>query len=401
MSGKRKDKRGRLLREGETQSSDGRYRYSYVENGVRKQCYSWKLVKTDSLPKGKRDCVPLRDQEEAIRKAALFYSKYTPVGLTVYDLVKWHYETKKGIKKTTRAGYKTVCRMLEHDSFGSRKIETIKSLEAKRWLAKLQTEDGKSYHSIHTIRGVMRSAFKEASLNEWIPKNPFDDFSLKDAIEKDFTRREALSEEDEKRFMDFIQQDKHFCKYYDGIFILLNTGLRISEFCGLTLNDIDMDKREISINHQLMRVGVNVYCENSAKTHSGNRIIPMEDEVYECFKRIIDNRKKPRKEPVIDGYKGFLFLDKDGNPCLAMHWEHYFQHIVQKYNNHYKDPLPKITPHIMRHTYCTRRALGGMNPKILQYLMGHTRIDITLGYYTTARLNDAKMELKRLKTCNF
>ena len=123
----------------------------------------------------------------------------------------------------------------------------------------------------------------------------------------------------------------------------------------------------------------------------------MEDDVYKSFERIIANRKKPKKEPVIDGYSGFLFLDKDDNPTVALHWEHYFQFIRQKHDKHYVDSLPTITPHVLRHTYCTRKALSGMNVKTLQYLMGHSNIEITLGYYTHVHFDDAKAELERLK----
>ena len=105
------------------------------------------------------------------------------------------------------------------------------------------------------------------------------------------------------------------------MFILFKTGLRISEFCGLTLSDIDFEEKQISVNHQLQRTRGMKYIIEDTKTSSGTRIIPMTEEVYECFKRIVENRKKPKKEPVIDGYKGFLFLDKKDMPEVALHWE--------------------------------------------------------------------------------
>ena len=67
------------------------------------------------------------------------------------------------------------------------------------------------------------------------------------------------------------------------------------------------------------------YVIEDTKTSSGTRIIPMTEEVYECFKRIVEKRKKPKKEPVIDGYKGFLFLDKKDMPEVALHWEKHFE----------------------------------------------------------------------------
>lgn len=66
---KRADKKGRRLFNGESQRPDGRYAYKYVDvNGEPKFIYSWKLVATDTIPKGKRDCIPLREQIKAIKR---------------------------------------------------------------------------------------------------------------------------------------------------------------------------------------------------------------------------------------------------------------------------------------------------------------------------------------------
>ena len=100
---------------------------------------------------------------------------------------------------------------------------------------------------------------------------------------------------------------------------------------------------------------------------------------------------------MIDGYAGFLFYDKDNNPLVAMHWEHRFNHMVQRYNDIYRIQIPNITPHICRHTYCSNMAKSGMNPKTLQYLMGHSDIGVTMNTYTHLGLDDAKDEMIRLE----
>ena len=122
----------------------------------------------------------------------------------------------------------------------------------------------------------------------------------------------------------------------------------------------------------------------------------MTSEVYECFKIILEQRKKYKVELVIDGYRGFLFLDKNKMPLVALHWEKYFQHAVEKYNSIYKAQLPKITPHVCRHTYCSNQARAGMNPKTLQYLMGHSDIGVTLNTYTHIKYDDAKDEVLKM-----
>ena len=99
----------------------------------------------------------------------------------------------------------------------------------------------------------------------------------------------------------------------------------------------------------------------------------------------------------IDGYSGFLFYDDNGRPLVAMHWQHRFNHMVGRYNDIYRVQMPNITPHVCRHTYCSNMAKSGMNPKTLQYLMGHSDIGVTLNTYTHLGLEDAEDELKRLE----
>ena len=135
------------------------------------------------------------------------------------------------------------------------------------------------------------------------------------------------------------------------------------------------------------------YIIEDTKTACGVRIIPMTPEVKECFERIISSRSKPKVDPMIGGRCVFLFLDKNEMPMVALHWEKYFQHVVEKYNRIYRVQLPKITPHVCRHTYCSNMAKAGMNPKTLQYLMGHSDIGVTLNTYTHFKFEDAQAEV--------
>jgi len=82
---------------------------------------------------------------------------------------------------------------------------------------------------------------------------------------------------------------------------------------------------------------------------------------------------------------------------VALHWEKYFQHICEKYNKIYKVQMPKVTPHVCRHTYCSHNASAGMNPKTLQYLMGHSDISVTMNVYTHISFDNAEEELKRME----
>lgn len=397
MSGNRKDKKGRILRIGECQRNDGKYQYEYTDLYGKRHClYSWKLVATDPMPSDKRTDISLREKERAIRRD--IEDGFIPNGgnLTVLELTKKYIMTKRGVRESTRSGYKTVIHLLENDTFGSNRIDKVKQSDAKVWLIKLQENDGKNYSSIHTIRGVLKPAFQMAVEDDLLRKNPFN-FTLTSVVVNDSVTREAITLDQKKKFLEFVKNDSHFCKYYDGIYILFYTGMRISEFTGLTINDIDLQNRTIDINHQLLRTSNMKYIVETPKTAAGIRTIPMTEEVYKCFKRIIENRKKPKIEPMIDGKAGFLYLDKNDMPMVALHWEKYFQHIVEKYNKTYKVQMPKVTPHVCRHTYCSHNASAGMNPKHLQYLMGHSDISVTLNTYTHIDFDSVKKEVKSLE----
>ena len=395
MSEKRRDNRGRILHNGEIQEENGRYRFKYIDAlGQAKYVRSWRLDHNDPTPAGKKRELSLREMERQI--SADLIDQIVPEGgrLTVSDLVEKYVSLKRGVRPSTEAGYNTVINLLKKDPFGSKRIDKVKVIDAQTWLVKLQA-DGRGYSSIHTIRGVLRPAFQLAVDNDYLRKNPFA-FALSSVIYNDSVTREALSRENERKFLKFVKEDDHFSKYYDGIFILFNTGLRISEFVGLTFKDIDFENMRIDVNHQLQRnngIGYNI---RDTKTESGGRFVPMTKEVAESFKRIIENRKKPKAEPMIDGYSGFLFLDKDEHPMVAMHWAKYIQHICEKYNSIYKVQMPKVTPHVCRHTFCSRMATAGMNPKTLQYIMGHADIGVTLNTYTHLGFDDASKEMTRI-----
>lgn len=393
---RRKDKRGRVLNNGELQRSDGKYMFQYTNTkGERKAIYSWKLIPSDVTPPGKRKDLSLREKEKQLQRD--ISDNIVPNGdnLTVLELVRLYVSQKNGVRHNTRANYNFVVNIIAKEDFGSKRIDKIRLSDAKGWLIKLQA-DGRGYSTIHTVRGVVRPAFQMAVDDDLIRKNPFE-FQLATVVVNDSVTREAITRDQERKFLEFVENDKHFSKYYDGIFILFKTGLRISEFTGLTLSDIDLKNRKINIDHQLQRTRNMEYIIEDTKTTSGTRQIPMTDEVYERFRQIVEKRKKPKIEPMIDGKAGFLYLDKNGMPMVALHWEKYFQHICEKYNKIYKEQMPKVTPHVCRHTYCSNMAKSGMNPKTLQYLMGHSDIGVTLNTYTHVGFEDAQAELSDIQ----
>ena len=223
----RRDYQHRVLRPGESIRADGKYQYKYHIDGKPHFVYSWKLEPTDKLPKGKKPCLLLRELEKQVNTDLDLLVNIVDGEMTVCELVDRYLKTKTGVRQSTKQGYVTV----------------------QRLLAK---EDGKSYSSIHTIRGVLRPAFQMAVDDDILVKNPFG-FQLAGVLVNDAVTREAITKDQMRKFLKFVHDDVVYCKYYEVVYILFHTGMRISEFCGLTLKDIDLENKTVNIDHQLQR----------------------------------------------------------------------------------------------------------------------------------------------------
>ena len=383
MSAKRKDKKGRVLRTGESQRKDLTYQYRYQDGtGKRRTVYAPTLEE-------------LRAKEDEINKAQDAGVDYNKGNITVLELLERYISLKQGVRNATKVGYNFVYNLVKKEPFGFRKIRDIKMSDAKLWMLKLQ-QDGRGYSTITSVRGVVKPAFQMAFEEDIINKNPFA-FKLTDVVKNDSQKRIALTPAQVDLFMTFIKEDKHYSCYYDEFVVLLETGMRVSELCGLTRQQLDFEKRRIWVDHQLVRKPDCTYYVEKTKTESGCRFIPMTDNVVTALKNILANRKKPSKEWIIDGYSGFLLLDKNGNPKVAMHIEHHFQWALKKYRKLHPDqPLPKITPHVFRHTFCTKMAHAGMDIKSLQYLMGHSDAGVTMNVYTHATYDHAEATMQKI-----
>ena len=299
----------------------------------------------------------------------------------------------------------------KHRIFEDKEIDLI--------LCDLELPDGTAMELFHTLRRVAGmfqmknppvrllpffiltenndlAIFYMAVQDDCLRKNPFD-FQINEVINDDTVPKVPLTPTQENELLDFMQNDPVYAKYYDEVVILLETGLRISELCGLTPADLNFEKRFVNVDHQLLRSTEDGYYIEAPKTESGFRQVPMSAAAYEAFERVLKKRRDGRCIKV-DGYKDFLFLNRDGLPKTAVNYDAMFKCLAKKYNKCHKEPLPDVmTPHTMRHTFCTRMANAGMNPKALQYIMGHANIVMTLNYYAHATFHSAQEEMERLQ----
>lgn len=401
MSEKRRDSKDRILRTGESQRPDGRYAYKYTDAGGKPQfVYSWRLEPGDKLPQGKRSDLSLREKEKQIKRD--LEDGINPRGgeITVIELVEKYLRQRPPVRANTAHVRDFVIQVLERTGFGARRIDRIRQSDAKEFLIQLQERgrpDGTGYNrgSVEAVVKILRPAFKMAVNDDLIRKNPFD-FKTSDAVTNDSKTREALTVEQEREYLTFVKSDPHFSKYYDALYILFRTGLRISEFAGLTPADIDMKNRKIIVDHQLQYDQQRGYYIFDTKTASGKREIPMSDDVCSYFRRLIANRPMTKVMQIIDGKSGFFYLNKKDMPLTGQDWANRFRSIWAKFTKAAKPQMLKVTPHVCRHTFCSNMAKSGMNPKALQYIMGHANVSITLDTYTHVGFRDTEMEMRRV-----
>lgn len=392
ISAKRTDSRGRILKTGESQRKDGRYAYKYTVGGKPKFVYSWRLNETDTLPKGKSDCKPLRELEKEIQRDLMDGINHTGAKMTVCELYAKHTELKSNVRESTKKGRKQLMKLLQDDIIGQMQIEKVKPSDAKQWVIRMQ-EKGFAFSTINNHKRSLKAIFYTAIEDDLIRKNPFN-FNTEEVIENNTEEKIALTDKQTDMLLRFLQTDCTYHKHYHAVIVLLSTGLRISELCGLTVKDIDFTNGFINVNHQLI-FDKGSYRTEKPKTDNGFRKIPMNESVAKALKAEINNRENA--QPVtIDGYTDFVFLNKSGNPMHGAAYSTDFSQMIKKYNKHHKEKLPKISPHTLRHTLCTNLANKNMSPKALQYIMGHKDVTTTLGYYAHGSAESAKIAMESL-----
>lgn len=194
--------------------------------------------------------------------------------------------------------------------------------------------------------------------------------------------------------------------------VMLGTGLRCGELIGLTWEDIDMKLKSVSVDHQLIYKNLGDGCRfyaTTPKTCAGIRRIPMTKEVWNAFKEQKEQNFMLAKDRdyEVDGHKGFIFMAKTGRPLMPSAVNNVLYNIVDAYNKEEtstakrekRSPeyLPKISAHVMRHTACTRMAEQRMDVKVLQYIMGHAHISVTMEVYNHLDgLDRVEKEIARL-----
>lgn len=398
MAKSRKDNKGRVLRKGETQRScDGKYVYTYMNpEGKRRSIYS-------------NDIMELREREDKLIKDQLDgLDTYTAGNASVNYVFDRYISTKSDIRATTMRNYKYMYDRFIRDGFGKKKIATVKYSDVLKFYQHLLKEKNIQINTLETIHTVLHPTLQLAVRDDIIRSNPSDGVmaQIKKIPGKNHGVRHALTLEQQRAFINYIEDNITFNHWAPFFKFLLGTGCRIGEAIGIRWEDVDFEKRIISINHSLVYYSTEykehpmcTFSISLPKTEAGIRTIPMMDIVYDALQLELElQQENGFNETEIDGVSGFIFTNRFGNVHNPQSVNRAIKRIYESYNagevvkakKDRREPIiiPHFSCHHLRHTFCSRFCENETNLKVIQSIMGHANIETTMDIY--AEVTDTK-----------
>ena len=404
MPDKRKDSKGRILKEGERQRSDGRYEYRYTDaGGSVRSIYSWRLVETDPTPSGKRKSKPLRELETTIlidlNDGIDGYSANTT---TLNEAYEDFFATKVKLKESSRIHYQSVYNHHARDVIGIKPVGDIKPSHIRKLYIDMQVKDGLKFSTVKGLNMLLHQIFEMLVDDDILRKNPTKGL-LRDLDINQSAKRHALSRAEQDRFLTFIASDTCAQRWIPLITFLFGTGARIGEATAITWEDIDFDQKEIHIRKAhttaLTEYGTTCRKLGPTKTIASARTIPMFQDVYRILKAEYNIQFLQAGRHSIQS--NFVFKSRCGNPVNVTSFWLALRSMCDRCNaaeeklaaQESRSPIvvPYFSPHIIRHTFCTRMCEEEPNLKVVQEIMGHANFQITMDVY-----NEATKDAKRL-----
>ena len=398
MAGKKRaDNKGRILCTGERQRpEDNRYLYRYFDStGKRRIIYALTLSE-------------LREKEKQIQRDLQDGIDISRSDMTLNQLFQMYMDNKTDLRESTRCNYISVWNNGLKDSvLGNMKIAQIRQIHIRSFYSEL-VKKGLSANMVKLYHNLIYPALELAVDSDIIRKNPAKD--AKKGIGGTKKERTAMTIAEQGKLLDFIKGSDRYRIYYPMMVFALSTALRVGELTGLRWSDVDLKENIIHICQQLIYRNLGDGCRfhvQDLKTEAGRRDIPL---TASARKSLIKQKElslvlgtKQRKE--IDGITDFVFLNSLGNPYAANAVNFMLKNVVEAYNRSERATaaredrgmklIPHISAHILRHTACTRLAESGIDPKTLQYIMGHSSIAVTMDIYNHVDTARVKNEMEK------
>ena len=399
MAERRKDSKGRVLKENELQRKDGTYQYRWrTSDHKRHSIYAPTLEELREKEK-----VVLKDKSDGIRMDAQ--------KVTLNDVYDLWVQLKKGLKDNTFQNYKYMYEQFVRDDLGQHKITTLKRSDIRRFYNYLIDERCLKVATVDNIHTVLHQVLDIAVEDYYLRYNISDNAlkELKQARNLFTEKRKALTIQEQEIFLDFLKKSNMYRHWYPIFALMVGTGLRVGEAVGLRWNDVDFDNDTISVNHTLIYYnhakGGCYFGINTPKTRAGERTIPMIESVREA---ILQEKEYQREAGIkctarVDGFTDFIFVNRFGNTQHQGTLNKALRRIIRDCNQEILDKakdkdnvilLPNFSCHTLRHTFTTRLCESGINIKVIQSVLGHSDVSTTLDIYADVTKDLKKAEMQ-------
>ena len=384
----KKDKKD--LPKGISFRSDGRYQGRISHHGKRYTLYAGSVKE---LQKKMQNLQYELDHGIYVTEENLSIEVWFDTWLRVYKI--------NNVKIGTINTYKQCFEKYIQPILGKLKIKDIRPEQIQNLYNDMK-DKGYAVATIDLVSIILSSMFKQATKNEIIKKNPV--LYTTKPKDRKRTEKKAMTMEEQQLFMKYVDLSQ-----YNNIYkIALYTGARAGELRALEWKDVDFKSRTINIRGTLKYVRGNGYYKDTPKTISSERTIPMLEGVYNFFK---DEKKKQSNNRIKNvniykknpGLEDLVFTTEIGQPvshdALNVNLKKLIKLINQKESEFGSNNsiITKITPHTLRHTFATRGLENGIAPKVMQDMLGHSSITMTLDLYSHVLPDMKSREIKKLE----
>lgn len=367
-----KDLKGRELGVGITQQKDGLYNGNFVDKLGKRRVRRFKKL---------QECRKWLDEARYIN----VHSSITEANNMIVDawFDYWISIKEKTVRPNTVRNYRERYKKNISHVIGKMLLTDVKPIHCQKIFSDM-AEEGYRTSTMYQTRITLYNMLDFAKENDIIIHNPCKK-SVRSDMGKPSDKKEALEIADQQRFLSFARGQSYENQYR----FILQTGLRTGELIGLKWSDIDFEKRTVTISRSMeFRHAFQEWRIGDPKSKSGFRTIPLTDEAIRILKNQKEKNSKIKVIPL--EWREFVFLCRKGTPVKNSTYDTALYKICEKAG------MKPFAMHILRHTFATRCIEGGMKPKTLQKILGHSNIGITMNLYVTTTEDEKQKEIERV-----
>lgn len=375
-----KDLKGKELGRGLAQQKDGLYVGNFVDKLGKRRVKRFKKL---------QECRKWLDEARYIDE----HSSITEANNMIVDawFEYWISIKEKTVRPNTVRNYRERYQKNISKVIGKMLLIDIKPIHCQKIFSDM-AEEGYKTTTMYQTRIALFNMLEFAKENDIIIHNPCKK-SVRSDMGKPSDKKEALEIAEQQTFLEYAEGQSYENQYR----FILQTGLRTGELVGLKWEDIDFNKKTMTISRSMeFRHSTGVWRVGEPKSSSGYRTIPLTNEAIRILKDQKIKNSRLKVTPI--EWREYVFLCRKGTPIKNSTYDTALYKICNKAG------IKPFAMHILRHTFATRCIEGGMKPKTLQKILGHSNIGITMNLYVTTTDDEKQKEIElvenTLMLCN-